>query len=967
MFLFKRFHLSGARRIGLVLCAGIILLSSVVTTLLPSNAFANLGAGTVTAGSGMSADDEAKSYTYLLALKYCVRDHMKGDIPVADLNAQRNADPSAWFDGYDGSSGYVYPDGKKECKDIASAALPLWGWKDNQSFLSDIGYAFDSSNLSALKWHGTADGNTRVQNFLNAAMPKVYGLNNTNRDPPVSDPAYYAMYINAFNTSPCSAQDKGIYPTSNPDLNTAAEQSKTESGANPSISGMAATTGTLQYRRIDIVNPSTKLLETHVYAFTVSTDTTISSDVSSTTFSNPTTAIIGGGPSQDKQFTKTCSQVGDELSRLAPIIVKYLALNKAVAVPGAAGHLFNCATGSSCAPPAGGSSCNVDGIGWIICPISNSIAKGVDAIFGMVKTFLEFHTYTTDTSSGLYTAWSAMRNLANIIFVIAFLIIIFSQLSSVGINNYGIKKMLPRLVIAAVLVNLSYWICGIAVDLSNIIGASLGSLMDGVKNSIHGNPVNTNWADAIGTVLAGAGVGVFAAGVALSTVASVGALLWLAVPIVLSAIVAVVIAFLILAARQVLIIILIAVSPLAFVAYLLPNTSKWFDKWKDAFVTLLVMYPIIALVFGGAQLAAGIILASGTKDHPISMVQVLFALAVQVIPLAITPIVVKFSGGVLGKFAGIVNNRNRGPLDAVKNYSKEKADLATKGAIANGSSPFNRMGQRRDFRKRADAIKGKRYESRAEANWQERITQDTDLSGINNELMAESSRGAEAQKKQKKEYLDALTDSPELLKTAAGVGGDSAAAKIEAAIKAEEIAETKKAIENIKVVAEFAPGSQGIKDMGLAMAQALESGDTNRARAMQDMLLTSGQAGINQWRETMKSAGGQQGADGKDTATMTEMRRDLLSVHSGLKASAIDVNTFGVKGGSLEAIQQDASTYKMSDEELVHQKESTVNLAIAANGISKEQAMRIVTNEDLAKSLGSDELRSKITEIATRP
>lgn len=39
-------------------------------------------------------------------------------------------------------------------------------------------------------------------------------------------------------------------------------------------------------------------------------------------------------------------------------------------------------------------------------------------------------------------------------------------------------------------------------------------------------------------------------------------------------------------ARKALIVILIVISPLAFVAFLLPNTEKFFSKWRSTFVGL---------------------------------------------------------------------------------------------------------------------------------------------------------------------------------------------------------------------------------------------------------------------------------------------------------------------------------------------------------------------------------------------
>ncbi|RZM21168.1 MAG: hypothetical protein EOO88_34090, partial [Pedobacter sp.] len=121
-------------------------------------------------------------------------------------------------------------------------------------------------------------------------------------------------------------------------------------------------------------------------------------------------------------------------------------------------------------------SCRVEGVGWLICPVTKFMANIADKAYDLVlKELLAVQplNVTAPTSDPLYQAWSVMRNLANIAFVVAFLIIIYSQITNVGITNYGIKKLLPRLIIAAILVNLSYWICALAVDASNILGSTL--------------------------------------------------------------------------------------------------------------------------------------------------------------------------------------------------------------------------------------------------------------------------------------------------------------------------------------------------------------------------------------------------------------------------------------------------------------------------------------------------------------
>ena len=88
-----------------------------------------------------------------------------------------------------------------------------------------------------------------------------------------------------------------------------------------------------------------------------------------------------------------------------------------------------------------GTSCDVQGIGWIICPLSNWLADGIDYMYSALQEFLKTKPLeTTNQNSGIYLAWVIMRNISNVAFIVAFLVIIYSQLTSVGISNYGVKK-----------------------------------------------------------------------------------------------------------------------------------------------------------------------------------------------------------------------------------------------------------------------------------------------------------------------------------------------------------------------------------------------------------------------------------------------------------------------------------------------------------------------------------------------
>ena len=328
-------------------------------------------------------------------------------------------------------------------------------------------------------------------------------------------------------------------------------------------------------------------------------------------------------------------------------------------------------------------SCDVQGIGWIICPVSNWLADGIDYMYSALQEFLKTKPLeTTNQNSGIYLAWVIMRNISNVAFIVAFLVIIYSQLTSVGISNYGVKKMLPRLIIAAVLVNLSFTICAILLDLSNIAGYAFQDAFMGIKNTISTVGENTStwtWSEVISTALSNGALAVgagYAVSLALTT-----ELLPMLVPAATLAGLTLLFILLIMAARQALIIILIIVSPLAFVCYLLPGTEKWFKKWRDSFLTMLVFFPAFSVVFGGAQLAGILIIQNATG--PNGAIMHVLGMLVQIIPLAITPLIMKFSGGVLSKFAGFVNDKNKGWYDRTKNWSKGRREIIRNKKLAN--------------------------------------------------------------------------------------------------------------------------------------------------------------------------------------------------------------------------------------------------------------------------------------------
>ena len=273
-----------------------------------------------------------------------------------------------------------------------------------------------------------------------------------------------------------------------------------------------------------------------------------------------------------------------------------------------------------------GDNCKVN-VGWFVCPATQLIADRMDGVLDIIKSFLIVHTLQTDTTKNnpIYEIWQKVRDVSNVCFVLVFLLIIYAQITNQGLSNYGIKSMLPRLIIGAILVNVSYWISGALVDTSNVLGSSIQQFFTDVRHGLssHGRLGDElSWTGVTGVVLAGGGV----LGKVVVANGGIGPSLTLLTTMLVGAIVAAIVAMVVLAMRQALITLCIIVAPLAFVAYVLPSTNKYFDKWKDLFATMLLMFPLISFIFGAAQLAGYAIIANAGD----SITQIIIGLAVQI-------------------------------------------------------------------------------------------------------------------------------------------------------------------------------------------------------------------------------------------------------------------------------------------------------------------------------------------------
>ena len=319
-------------------------------------------------------------------------------------------------------------------------------------------------------------------------------------------------------------------------------------------------------------------------------------------------------------------------------------------------------------------------MGWVICQAARFMTDAASKIYDSIsETWIAMDRKETSQESGTYTVWQSFVNIANIILVILFLFVIFSQLTGYGIDNYGIKRVLPKLIMVAILINLSFIICQIVVDVTNIIGVNIEGFLDNIdvgSSSLYESPGDGGIVNFIGNLLAVAGLGAVGIGVTFKVLDhNLLSFLFGALIVLLVVLIAILFFFVQLGIRKAAVITLIAISPLAIVCYALPNTKKYFDKWLNGFKALMLVYPMCGLVQGMSRLIARMM-----SDASSSFIGAVVIAAILVFPYFFIPSLVAKAVSAVTSLGERMSQLGRGirkrATDGIKNteHYKEAQD-----------------------------------------------------------------------------------------------------------------------------------------------------------------------------------------------------------------------------------------------------------------------------------------------------
>lgn len=344
--------------------------------------------------------------------------------------------------------------------------------------------------------------------------------------------------------------------------------------------------------------------------------------------------------------------------------------------------------GQSCEDVAGPLS-------FFFCPILDQIMKMIDWMAGpqdsILTNMLDVEPLQFNQDEGLYKAYQNVLNFANSLFIIVFLVIIFSNFirDFTFLDNYNVKSTLPRFIAAVILAQFGYFIVAIAIDLGNILGVYAPKMItEGVLGPNAAVPTLT---DGVTGLLAFGGSNPL---FSLGTGTVVFLLLFI---MAIMAAIALFIALIYMVARYLILIILIFATPLAFLAWVLPGTQSFFYRWGKNLIQLILMFPLVTILITTASVVSFMLLHP-TLDPNVLTDDVKKRLIGGLIPfvaLLLIPKCLKLSGDIMavtgGAVAGYAAGKSR---EGAKQSGKSAKEGVQNRVAANetmSGSAFGRM------------------------------------------------------------------------------------------------------------------------------------------------------------------------------------------------------------------------------------------------------------------------------------
>ncbi len=353
------------------------------------------------------------------------------------------------------------------------------------------------------------------------------------------------------------------------------------------------------------------------------------------------------------------------------------------------------------------------GVSIVVCPVVNLLVRGITRLTlggggqedGQRKSplisFLAVDPPRASINGDATPLANVVNNvviIANSIYILVFLVLIFgSSLPFFTAQNYTIKKTLPKLIIAVILTQFTLPITGLVIDFFNLLGYAIPNILLAIGQV---PDTVTGAGDTVSKVGTGLGFGITSglgvAGAGSIVLAGFG---WIfIIGFLLAALISVIVAFVYMIIRYFLIYVMILIAPLAFVAWVIPGTEKFFKQWWTDFIRLNAMFVTIMALLSSSVVISAALTAQNANDPNGTGIGILPAV-MPIVALFLIPKTLKattkglsaLSGAVLGA-AGAATGKVTG---AAKSKGKEisKAQFQEKRSEA-AAAAFGKGRQR---------------------------------------------------------------------------------------------------------------------------------------------------------------------------------------------------------------------------------------------------------------------------------
>ncbi|MBI4457889.1 hypothetical protein HY633_02915 [Candidatus Uhrbacteria bacterium] len=220
--------------------------------------------------------------------------------------------------------------------------------------------------------------------------------------------------------------------------------------------------------------------------------------------------------------------------------------------------------------------------GWIIQAL---VFFAGQLLLSMIDILITVAKYNDFVNSGaVANGWIIVRDLTNMFFILVLLVLAFGTM--LGVEGYSYKnRMLVKLLTMAVVINFSRTICGLFIDLSQVI---MLTFVNGFQNAAGGNFTQAMQIDKLLQGDPDTPRSVDKTSVAIS--------LTLALIMVVISLVVVVVTTIVLLLRIVFLWLLVVLSPLAFLMKAVPGgkAGGYYSTWWDEFTKNLMTGPVLA-------------------------------------------------------------------------------------------------------------------------------------------------------------------------------------------------------------------------------------------------------------------------------------------------------------------------------------------------------------------------------------